>query len=123
MDKYFHDRKFTTRKRLLLKFKEIKGKGVKLHDDMEILILNCDPDLLDEYESRDCLETLKEKIDIEYSDDEYQKIKKMKLTKENIVNYSERFKYHHDAIISLRLEYNQQMQKFDRQKLNYFQTD
>lgn len=120
MDKYLHDRKFTTRKRLLLKFEEIKDKGIKLHDDMEYLVLQCNTELLNEFDSRDCLEALKEKIDIEYSDHEYQKLKKMKLTKENIVSYSERFKYHQDAIISLRMEYNQQLQKLDRQGLNYF---
>ena len=111
LDKYLHNNNFTTRKHLLLKFREVKGKGITLYSDMEYLINTYDESCFSEYDSKDCLDTIKEKLDIEYSDAEYLKLKKIRLTKEAIIYYSERFRYNQDVLISLRQEYNQQVER------------
>jgi hypothetical protein len=106
MDKYFHNNALATKGHLLNKFKEVKAEGISLYDDLHNHSLQLNEDLLSVYDCNECLETLREKIDIEYSDAEYLKLKTIRLTKNNIMEYSERFKCHQDVLISLRQDYN-----------------
>jgi hypothetical protein len=109
MDKYIHNQTITTRKQLLYKFREVKGKSIKLYDDIQHLVSIYPEEYQSYYESSEYLDLIKEKIDIEYSDAEYLKLKKIKLTKAIIKEYSERFKYHQDALIALRNDYNRHL--------------
>lgn len=109
VDKYMHHNTLQTKKNLLQKFREVKGKSIMLHKDMEHLVMQYEINCEEELDNKECLDILKEKIEIEYSDAEYFKLKKINLTKERIAEYSERFRYHQDALISLRQHYNRQL--------------
>lgn len=113
VDKHLHSNTIATRKHLLTKFVDIRQKNLKLQQELEELIATHDAWGTNAFTDTDTnfidyLETLKEKIEIEYSDIEYIKLKKLSLTKDIISEYIEKFKYHNDVLIALRQELNQQ---------------
>src|SRR5690606_24436138 len=82
----------------------LKYKYVQLQDEFANLVehtVKSHPTYSDLSEYH---ETLSEKIEVEYSTSEYNKLKNIQLTKDIISEYQEKFKYNQDIIISLRQE-------------------
>jgi len=104
LTRYITRKNLAHRDYLLSKFKELKYKYIQLKEEFANLVvhtLESDATYLDLSEYH---EALSEKIEVEYSNSEYNKLKNIQLTKDIISEYQEKFKYHQDIIISLRQE-------------------
>lgn len=104
LTRYITRKNLAHRDYLLSKFKELKYKYIQLKEEFANLVvhtLESDATYLDLSEYH---EALSEKIEVEYSNSEYSKLKNIQLTKDIISEYQEKFKYHQDIIISLRQE-------------------
>lgn len=104
LTRYMTRKNLAHRDYLLSKFKELKYKYIQLQDEFAHLVEHTLESHSTHLDLSEYHEALSEKIEVEYSNSEYNKLKNIQLTKDIISEYQEKFKYHQDIIISLRQE-------------------
>lgn len=118
---YFTRREDNTRKRIISKFEDIKSKNSILQQELEELITThnaWERTAFTEIDTNfiEYLELLREKLNIEFSDSEYDKIVKMRLEPSAVREWMEKFRYHNDVLIELRKDLYQQQRRLERQE-------